>query len=32
MLKISAVTGEGVENLKRTVFEKLSGGMLKAGV
>jgi GTP-binding protein len=32
MLKISAVTGEGVENLKRAVFEKLSSGMLKVGV
>jgi GTP-binding protein len=32
MLKISAVTGEGIENLKRAVFEKLSGGMLKVGV
>jgi GTPase len=30
--KISAVTGEGLENLKRAVFEKLSGGMLKVGV
>ena len=29
---ISAVTGEGIENLKRAVFEKLSGGMLKVGV
>jgi|ERR1051326_2005205 GTP-binding protein len=29
MLKISAVTGEGVENLKRAVFDKLSSGMLK---
>jgi GTPase len=32
MLKTSAVTGEGVENLKRAVFEKLSSGMLKVGV
>jgi GTPase len=32
MLKISAVTGDGIENLKRAVFEKLSSGMLKAGV
>ena len=31
LLKISAVTGEGIENLKRAVFEKLSGGMLKVG-
>ncbi len=30
--KISAVTGEGLENLKRAVFEKLSGGMLKDGL
>src|SRR5437660_3000442 len=29
MLQISSVTGEGLENLKRTVFEKLSTGMLK---
>jgi GTPase len=29
LLKISSVTGEGLENLKRTVFEKLSSGMLK---
>jgi GTP-binding protein len=29
MLKISSVTGEGLENLKRAVFEKLSSGMLK---
>ena len=29
LLKISSVTGEGVENLKRAVFEKLSSGMLK---
>jgi len=32
MLKISSVTGEGIENLKRAVFEKLSGGILKVGV
>ena len=32
MMKISAITGEGVENLKRAVFEKLSSGMLKVGV
>jgi len=32
MLKISAVTGEGIEDLKRAVFEKLSSGMLKLGV
>jgi GTP-binding protein len=32
MLKISAVTGDGIENLKRAVFQKLSGGMLKVGV
>ena len=32
MLKISSVTGEGMENLKRAVFEKLSGGILKVGV
>src|SRR5256712_2387739 len=31
LLKISAVTGEGIESLKRAVFEKLSGGMLKVG-
>jgi GTP-binding protein len=29
ILKISSVTGEGLENLKRAVFEKLSSGMLK---
>jgi GTP-binding protein len=29
LLKISSVTGEGLENLKRAVFEKLSSGMLK---
>jgi len=29
MLQISSVTGEGLENLKRAVFEKLSSGMLK---
>ncbi|HYR45105.1 MAG TPA: GTPase ObgE [Terriglobia bacterium] len=28
MLQISSVTGEGLENLKRAVFEKLSSGML----
>lgn len=32
LLKISAVTSDGIENLKRAVFEKLSGGMLKVGV
>src|SRR5438094_5115849 len=32
LLKISAVTGDGIENLKRAVFEKLSSGMLKVGV
>jgi GTP-binding protein len=32
MLKISSVTGEGIENLKRAVFEKLSGGILKVEV
>ena len=29
LLKISSVTGDGLENLKRAVFEKLSGVMLK---
>src|SRR6059036_1321982 len=29
MLKISSVTGEGLEDLKRAVFEKLSSDMLK---
>ncbi len=29
LLKISSVTGEGLENLKRAVFEKLSSDMLK---
>jgi len=32
MLKISSVTGEGLENLKRAVFEKLSSGMLKVRI
>jgi GTP-binding protein len=32
LVKISAVTGEGLENLKRAVFEKLSSDMLKVGV
>ena len=29
MLKISSVTGEGLDDLKRAVFEKLTSGMLK---
>ena len=29
MLKISSVTGEGLDGLKRAVFEKLTSGMLK---
>jgi len=32
MLRISSVTGEGLENLKRAVFEKLSSGMLKVRI
>jgi len=32
LLKISSVTGEGMENLKRAVFEKLSSGMLKVRI
>ena len=30
LLKISSVTGEGLDNLKRAVFDKLSGVILKA--
>ncbi len=30
MIKISSVTGDGLENLKRAVFEKLSNVMLRA--
>ena len=32
LLKISSVTGEGMENLKRAVFEKLSSDMLKVRI
>ena len=32
MLQISSVTGEGLENLKRAVFEKLSSDMLKVRI
>ena len=32
LLKISSLTGEGMENLKRAVFEKLSSGMLKVRI